>query len=158
MTYLIARKISSFVSLPRFHKVWLIPSWLLLGLTRLMVLTIPFHSLAVGIGVPVGVDAWVPITSPARRARAAAIGQVVRLAARYAPWEANCLAQALTARILMGLYRVPYALFFGVARDKLTADLTAHAWVVAGPVRVTGGESFSIYTVVGMYVSPGLEA
>lgn len=157
MINLIVRRISLFLSLPRFHKIWLLPVWFLLGITRLTVLLIPFRSLAPFIGVPVGVNAWVPVTSPANTRRAAAIGQVVRLAARYAPWDANCLAQALAARILMGLYRVPYALFFGVARDRLSADLTAHAWVVTGPVRVTGGESFSAYTVVGMYVSPGLE-
>lgn len=157
MIALLFRKALAFESLPRFQKIWLLPVWFLLGITRLAVLLMPFRTLGPIIGVPVGVNAWVPITSPGHKKRAAAIGQVVCLAARYAPWEANCLAQALTARILLGLYRVPYALFFGVARDRLTADLMAHAWVVTGPVMVTGGESFSAYTVVGMFVSPGLE-
>lgn len=156
MAYLIRQKFQRLASLSIFHKLCLFPVWLMLGLCRLVVLILPFRMLCRFIGVPVGVDTWLPIASQAQRKRATAIGQVIRLAARHAPWDANCFAQALTARAMLGFYKVPYALFFGVARDGLTTGLKAHAWVSTGQVRVTGGGGFSAYTVVGMFVSPRL--
>ncbi len=83
------------------------------------------------------------------------IGRAVRLAARYTPWDSNCFAQAVAARALLGLYGVPYALFFGVKRAPQAAALDAHAWVAAGRVPVTGGAGFGEFTVVGCFVDPG---
>ena len=62
----------------------------------------------------------------------------------------------MAARVLLGLYDVPYALYFGLARDALTRETQAHAWVMAGPVAVTGGASFARFTVVGVFATPGL--
>lgn len=130
----------------------------MLGLDRLTVLLVPFRLVGMLLGAPAGSDPWVPLISKEKSRRAAAIGQVIRLAARYTPWDANCLAQALAAQSILALHRVPYAFFLGVARHQLHGDIKAHAWVTTGPVRVTGGESFSTYTVVAMYVYPGLES
>jgi hypothetical protein len=76
--------------------------------------------------------------------------------ARFTPWDSNCFAQAITARLLLGLYGLPYALYFGLKRDAGSMGMKAHAWVVAGRIRVTGGASFGRYTVVAMYVCPRL--
>ncbi|WP_017672021.1 lasso peptide biosynthesis B2 protein [Blastomonas sp. AAP53] len=156
MTFRLSRKVATFLALPRFQKLWLAPTWLALGIARLAVLLVPFRHLGRFVGVPAGVNAWVPLATEAQCRRADAIGQVIRLAASYTPFDANCFTQALAARALLGLYRIPYALFFGVARDQLAAGLKAHAWVATGPVKVTGNESFSTFTVVGMYVPQGL--
>ena len=86
------------------------------------------------------------------------IGRAVRLAARYTPWDSNCFPQAVVARLLLGLYGIPYALFFGLRRDPDSGAMLAHAWVAAGRVRVTGGESFGQFTVVGVFVSRNLAA
>jgi len=87
------------------------------------------------------------------------IGRVVRLTANYTPWDSNCFPQAITARFLMGLYRIPYIFFFGLLRDPTNpSGMKAHAWVAAGPVPVTGGVSFGQFTVVGCFVAPSLAA
>jgi hypothetical protein len=156
MTFRLSRKVAAFLALPRFQKFWLGPAWIALGIARLAVLLVPFRHLGRFLGVAAGVYAWIPLATEAQCRRAEAIGQVVRRAAGYTPFDANCFAQALAARALLGLYRIPYALFFGVARDQLAAGLKAHAWVATGPVKVTGDESFSAFTVVGMYVPRGL--
>lgn len=149
------RKVRGFAALPRFVQVWLVPAYVLLGLSRLAVLTVPFRHLAPHLGQHLGVASWVPLSDAAQQHRARRIGQVVRLAAAYAPWDANCLAQAITARVLLRLHGVPYALFFGVRFEgEGRRDLHAHAWVASGPVPVTGGSGFSDYAVTSVFATP----
>ncbi len=150
----IVLKIKSFLQQPLFIKIWLLPTWFLLGVCKALILTIPFKRLAPILGVPSGTSAAIPLLTPDQEKLALNIGRAVRLAANYTPWDSNCFPQAVAARILLGLYRVPYLLSFGLMRDPETADMKAHAWVAAGRVNVTGGESFHAYSVVGVFMSP----
>ena len=153
------RKLIALFRLPRFEQVWLLPAWCLLGLSRLVILTIQFRRLAPYLGRHIGNRAVVPLLSAHQQARALHIGRVVRLAAQYTPWESNCFPQAVTARVLLGGYGIPYALCFGLAKEGENGRaLKAHAWVAAGPVRVSGGDGFRQFTVVGVFVSRKLAA
>ncbi len=154
----VIRKVAS---LPLFELTWALPAWVLLGLTRAVVLKVPFRKLTPRLGVRAGNTPWVPLLTPRQEHRADRIGRVVRRSAMFTPWESNCFNQAITARILLGLYRVPYCLIFGarLTSDGRTIDgkeLNAHAWVAAGRIRVTGATSFGHYPVVGCFVSPPL--
>lgn len=135
-----------------FVLAWLAPVWLMLGVSRLMILTLSFRRFAGLLGQRDGVAPRTPINTAAQEARARQICQTIAIAAHYAPWEANCFPQAITARLLLGLYRTPYALFMGVAPAEDGKALEAHAWVVSGPVHVTGGRSFGRFTVAGCFV------
>jgi len=139
----------NFLRRSRFEKLWFLPTLLLLGLSRLAIKTIPFRYFAHRLGRHNGITVWIPILSPLSEARALSIARVVQLAACHTPWESNCFPQAITARMLLGLYGIPYSLFFGVQ----IAPFAAHAWVAAGRVRVAGGESFSCFTVVNCFTS-----
>jgi hypothetical protein len=147
------RKVRSFAGLPLFTKVWLVPAWLELGLSRALILVVPFRTLAPRLGTAQGTAANVPLLTPAQEARARAIGRTIRLAARYTPWTSNCFPQAVVARTMLGMHGIPYAIHFGLMPDG-NAGMRAHAWVVAGRVPVTGGHSFSHYTVVGVFAGP----
>ena len=142
-----------------FEKVWFLPVWLLLGMSRLVILAIPFRYIAPWLGTPAGVSPWIPLLGSRSEATASSIGRVVRGAASCSPWQWNCLTQAVTARILLGICGVPYSLFFGVARGdpgeagSSSSKISAHAWVAAGRVPVTGGVSFGRFTVVGCFVT-----
>ena len=148
------RKVRTFAALPAFTKVWFIPAWMALGASRAVILLVPFRTLAPRLGRTQGTAARVPLLSDAQESRAREIGRVVRLAARYTPWTSNCFPQAVVARMLLGLHRIPYAIHFGVTSGHGDAPLQAHAWVVAGRVPVTGGDSFKRYTVVGVFGGP----
>lgn len=148
------RKMRNFLRLPRFVQLWFLPAWLLLGLCRLAILTFPFRRLASSLGMHSQASVWLPVLNQREEARAFRLSRVVHLASRYTPWDSNCFPQALAARLLLGLYGVPYALFFGLARDPNASGMQAHAWVAAGRVRVTGGNSFDRFTVVGCFVAP----
>lgn len=154
----LVRKLCTGFGQPAFVLCWLGPVWLLLGLCRVSIKLLSFRRLAALLGAPHGASAWVPLVNESQRQRAAKIGQVVRLAARHSPWTLNCYPRSLTACILLTLYRIPHCLCFGVALDPVTQSFSAHAWTVAGNIRVTGGESFSRYTVLACFVSlPGEE-
>jgi hypothetical protein len=151
------RKAVSFFRQPLFIQVWFPAAWVILGLGKALIFGVSFRRLAPRLGRRSGIAPWVPLLTPAQEGRALLIGRTVRLAARYTPWHSNCFPQAVAARVLLGLYRVPYVLYFGLMRDPAEpASLKAHAWVTAGRVRVTGGTSFGQFTVVGSFVAPGL--
>jgi hypothetical protein len=152
----IAKSAGSFLKLPLFMQLWSLPVWLMLGVSKCVVLAVPFRKLAAALGSKAGLAPWVPLLSDAQTVRARQIGHLVQAVARFTPWDSNCFPQAVTARLLLGLYGIPYALYFGLMRDAETSAMKAHAWVVAGPIRVTGGASFDQYAIVGMYVCPSL--
>ncbi len=152
------RKTLSFLRQPRFTQLWFLPLWMILGLGKAVIFTVSFRRLAPHLGTAVGIAPWVPVLVPAQEVRARQIGRAVQLAARYTPWESNCFPQAVAARVLLRLYRIPYALYLGLMRDPNTGEFKAHAWVAAGRVRVTGGKSFDQFTVVGCFVAPQLVA
>lgn len=151
-----AKSMGSFVKLPLFMQLWSIPVWFMLGVSKCVVLAVPFRKVAAALGSRAGLEPWIPILSEAQTVRAQRIGHTVRAVARFTPWDSNCFPQAVTARLLLGLYGIPYALYFGLMRDAESSAMKAHAWVVAGRIRVTGGASFHQYAIVGMYVCPRL--
>ena len=151
---ILARKARSLLRLPVFVRVWLLPAWCLLGVARLLILCVPFRKLAPHLG-ETAAAAWLPLPTPAQTGRAVLIGRVVKTAARYTPWESNCFPQAVVARWLLGWYGVPFTLCFGLQRRPEDQAMLAHAWVAAGRVRVTGGQGFGQFTVVGSFVSRG---
>lgn len=156
---LLLRKARSFQRQPLFVQLWFLPVWILLGISKALIFTVPFQRLAPWLGQATGIAPWLPLLSEAQTQRARLIGEAVRLTARYTPWDANCFPQAITARWLLGLYGLPYVFFFGLARAPDDAvGMKAHAWVAAGRVRVTGGYSFDRYTVVGCFAETALAA
>ena len=154
----ILRKARNFARRSRFEQAWFLPVWLLLGISRFVILFIPFRRLAPRLGIHSGITVWVPLIDSSQESKALLIARVVQTAARFTPWVSNCFPQAVAARVLLGLYHVPYCIFFGLVRDPVNATMKAHAWVASGKVSITGGLSFDQYTVVGCFVSPRLAA
>lgn len=147
-------KLKGFLRHPLPVKLWFFPVWVGLGLAKLAIRLITFKRLVPRLGTLMGVAPWLPTLDPEQERRARIIKQVILLAARHTPWDSNCFPQALVARMLLGWYRVPYCVFFGVRRSPASDQFEAHAWVAAGRVRVSGGGSFMSYTVVGVFAGP----
>jgi hypothetical protein len=152
----LTRKLGHFLKQPVFIKLWFLPVWLLLGLSKLIILFVSFRRLAPKLGIHVGTNASIPLLDERQERRALLVGRVVRMSARYTPWESNCFPQAVAAKLLLSLYRIPYAIYFGLKHESVLSGTEAHAWVAAGRIRVTGGVSFSQFTVVGCFVSSQL--
>lgn len=152
MKGLALRKAKSYWATPIFVKLWLLPVWILLGIARLLVLFVPFRTISAYLGENNGTAARIPLLTSRQTANAFLIGKTVRLAARYAPWKANCFPQAIVAAIMLKLYKTPYSIFFGLRRETSPlTGLAAHAWTMSGRIAVTGGHSFRSFTVVGVF-------
>lgn len=140
--------------LPLLVLAWLVPAWLLMLLAALALRLVPIRKLATWFGHGIGAAAYMPLLPLERRTCAAQLRRVVALAARYAPLRSDCFPQALVAQLLCRCHRLPFALHFG-ARTEPGGRLAAHAWVVSGPIAISGGmQSFDRYTTVGCFVSP----
>ena len=147
------KKAKHFIEQPLFIKLWFFPLWIGLGISKLFIVTLSIARLNPILGTPLDLHTKAPHITQLKEATALQIGAAIRLAARYTPWDSNCFPQAILARLILRLYRIPHILYFGLNRHHATHELNAHAWVVAGHVSVTGGVlSFNQYTVVGAYL------
>ena len=144
------RLVRGFGQLHHRDQVRFAAAWSLLGLSFLAIRLLPFTVVRRALGEHRDPLAVAPEAAfdEAALARARKIGAAVQRAARHTPWPSECYPQALTARLLLGLARVPHVVSFGVRRDA--GELVAHAWVHAGDVPVTGGTGHS-YTEVGSF-------
>jgi hypothetical protein len=149
----LARKFNSAFRLSPFVLMWFPIAWVLLGLFRGAILTFKFKNLSPLFGHADGISTAVPLVSQQQYTRAMQIYKLIGIAAKNTPWVSNCFPQAIVARLFLGLYRVPYALYFGLHREAPNEGLQAHAWVASGPCNVTGKNSFDGYTVVASYGS-----
>jgi hypothetical protein len=124
-----------------------------LGLTRLLVLTIPFRWIVALYGLEpstthVGLEPMAAVQI--RRIRWA-----VQSISRHTPWDSNCLAQALAAATMLQRRRISSTLYLGVAkRDARRLD--AHAWLRCGDAFVTGENGWQHFTVVATLQRPCL--
>lgn len=101
-------------------------------LARLGLIFIPFPKLARWLG------RFVPPSDPrALAALAQEIGWAVTRSARYVPFRAVCLPQAMAARVMLKRRGVASVLHFGATRGE-AKPLDAHAWLDAAGVEVTG--------------------
>lgn len=124
------------------RRALIIEAVLCLLLARLALVLVPFPQLARRLGVFVAPgDARVAQArrqgSRAQMDQAAAVGWAVTRAARYLPFKAVCLPQAMAARLMLKRRGIASVLHFGAGKDG-ERQLDAHAWLDAAGVEVTG--------------------
>lgn len=128
--------------------------WLLLA--RLALICVPFPRLARRLGtfVQPADDRAVKARSPAsaEHARLAEdVGWAVTRAARYVPFTAVCLPQAVAARSMLKWRGVSSVLHFGAASFG-QGPFDSHAWLDAAGVKVTGYPEAEDFTAIGCFV------
>lgn len=150
---IVVRKLATARRLPLFVLAWLIPAWLLIGAASALIALVPFRRIAPLLGVNLGATAHRPECTAAEARRARQIGSAVTIAASYAPFRSNCLPQAIAAKALCTLWRVPCAVILGVERARLDGTFRAHAWTSCGDAVPTGGaRSFRTHAPLSCFV------
>lgn len=142
--------VRGFWHLRRGDRARFVAVWIVLGLSQLLILVLPFSVIRRLLGEHQSVTRSqhsAPLTAE-QAASARRIGTLVAGAAAHAPWRSDCYPQALTARMFLAVRRIPHVVCFGVRRDG--EALVAHAWIRAGDLVVTGGNGQS-YTEVGRF-------
>jgi len=151
----IAERARHFAARGLFEQLWFVPVWIGLGLASLVIRLVAFRRIAPALGQHCGTTRPQIYPSAAEQARAVQIRRALQLAEHYAPWRADCYPQAIVARVLLGLYRLPFALSMGLKRDSVSGEVQAHAWVQCGSTQVTGGDGDGEYSVVAVFASGG---
>ena len=152
----IRRRLRRFAEVDNRRRSLLIEAMAWLLSARLALIFIPFPRLARHLGT------FMPPTD-ARTLRASstnshhdanlaeAVGWAVTRAARYVPFEAACLPQAMAARIMLKRRGVSSILHFGA---KMGGDkpIDAHAWLDAAGVEVIGYPLAKTFAEIACFV------
>jgi Transglutaminase-like superfamily len=138
----IRNRLRRFGQVGNSRRIRLAEAALWLFLARVALMFVPFARIAGHLG-----HFGPPAAVPAHTLRAAAslsevelateISWAVTRAARYLPFKAVCLPQAIAAKAMLRRRRIDSVLHLGVAKDS-QAHLQAHAWLDAAGVEVTG--------------------
>lgn len=132
-----------FLVISRAKKLLILEAFLLLGIARLAIITLPFKKIASYLGnLDQEID-WTEETDLLKE-----VAWAVNGVARFTPWKSNCLARAAAVAIILRRRGISYSIYLGVARDE-TNNLTAHAWLRSGQLYLTGGENREQFTVTG---------
>jgi hypothetical protein len=145
-------KIVTFLRMPWQHKKMFFINIVLLGMAKASVKLFAYKRIAPYFGKNCRMLVASTLISKTHIQQAALIARSIKLAARYTPWDSNCLPQAMLAKFWCGHYQIPYFFFIGFAKStQKPLGQDAHAWVTAGPVVICGGNSFNAFHVVSSY-------
>jgi len=160
---ILLRKIRSFLAIRNREKLWFFLLFILSGIIRAVILTIPFRYIAPRMGRHFRNEQLAAIATREQMQTAWRIGRITDMASRYTPWESKCLVQAIMVRILLAYYNIPYVMHLGVTKamaqeSGVAGDsvLKAHAWLSVGPWIVTGREGHRAFTIVATFVQPSI--
>ena len=128
-----------YAHLPIGRKLLVCEAVIWLALARLALLFVPFRHLAARFGTIA--DARAPAVpsslAEAREPLVRDVGWAVTRSARYVPFRAVCLPQAIAAQAMLRCRGVASVMHFGVMKSD-GGSLLAHAWLDAGAIEVTG--------------------
>lgn len=115
---------------------------LCLALARLILMVMPFRKVAEHLGDLVAPDdpraiAAASVAPSANADTAARIGRTLETVARWVPFRAVCLQQALAGHAMLRRRHIPSVLHLGSGRDT-DRKFMAHAWLEAAGLPVTG--------------------
>lgn len=129
-----------------------------LAIARVWLLIRPFQRVARRLGTAVAPDSAESFThrtlSDQEAATAREVSVAVRWVARFTPFRAVCIQQAVAAKLMLDRRRIPSIMCFGVARSVTNGKikLAAHAWLKAGGVDVTGFDVAADFQEIARFV------
>lgn len=112
-----------------------------LAFSRVALIAVPFRVLAARFGKFTPASAPVQaVSNPSATDTQTAldVGWAVTRSARYVPFRAVCLPQAIAAKAMLQRRGVSSVMHFGVEKAPGNAPMLAHAWLDLGGIEVTG--------------------
>jgi hypothetical protein len=127
-----------FTQLPASSRLILLESVILLGLTRLAVLIVPFRLIQPFLRSDLRQSSKASTSKKVEQIRYS-----IAAASNFLPWRNVCLNQAITAKLMLNRRGLPNTLVLGV--QSQSDQLAAHAWVCVGEKIVIGEKSYQDY-------------
>lgn len=140
--------IDRFLELSTERRHLLIEAAFRLIIARLQTSTRPFRRISPSLGSIA--NASTVLLSEAQEATANDISWAIDCAARHLPGTLLCLPRAIAAKRMLAYRKIPATLYLGTRRSK-DNNLTAHAWLRSGSVKVTGGDGATSYTTISYF-------
>jgi hypothetical protein len=125
-------RVLTFRAMPYADRQLLVEAAILLGVSRLLLLSIPFRLLAPLLSHNIRCSRKSPDLPPNRKVRWAVI-----TAARNVPFRAVCLPQAMAAKFMLARRGYPSILHLGVGKNG-ASNLMGHAWLESSSTIVVG--------------------
>jgi len=129
-------------------------AWLLLALSRTLILFRPFRSLTPILGTAIEESEAEKILTEHKTDEQILLQiqrSIVR-ASKRSPWRTMCFEQDLTARMMLSFRKIRAVVFFGVLKPQNHyEEMKAHAWVNCSGFIVTGGQNNSYYSILGRF-------
>ena len=152
----IRRLLLRFSQVDNRHRALAIEATIYLWLARMALIFVSFPRIARRLGAfvaPTDARALKARESgpPQAAATAKEIGWAVTRAARYMPFKAVCLPQAMAARVMLKRRGIASVMHFGAAAGK-DKPFDAHAWLDAAGVEVTGYPVAKGFAEIGCFV------
>jgi hypothetical protein len=117
---------------------------------------LPFRWIAPGLGSPGDAPPERPI-SQAQQIEAKQVGWAIMAQARYFPWDAKCLSQAVAGKWMLHRRGLTSTLYLGVERAHGGEKwLDAHAWLRCGSDVVTGERHHERFKVLAAFTEERL--
>jgi hypothetical protein len=138
------RNLCLLARLSRARRALLIETALALACARLLLAFAPFSKVADHLGISAQPPTHcskrlAQVPTPQMRRTATEISRALRSAERHLPFEVACLAKAVAGCILLNRRGITSVLYLGAATDVVPGSaLSAHAWLRAAEVEVTG--------------------
>jgi hypothetical protein len=152
---LIRRLLRRFGQIDRGRRALLAEAVVCLLAARTALIFVPFPRLARRLGTfvpPAAARASAQAAAKPEQARLAGdIGWAVTRAARYVPFRAVCLPQAMAAQVMLKRRGVKSIMHFGAAKGQ-DKPLDAHAWLDAAGVEGTGYPEAKNFAEIACFV------
>jgi len=117
-----------------------------------MIILFPYRWISPYFGRHLQMQVSSTLISAKQREQALKIRRNIQLAVKYTPWDSSCLTQAMVAKFWCQYHHIPYMFFIGFEKKSAKPlGQEAHAWVIAGPIAITGGYAFNTHQVVLSY-------
>jgi len=141
--------VAKWISLDWSQRLILLEAACYLAAAQIAVHFLSFHWIAPRLG-SLGEASIERSISQEQQREAQQVGWAVTALARYFPWDAKCLAQAVAGKWMLQRRGIPSTLYLGVERIHGGEKwLEAHAWLRCGTDIVTGEpqhERFKVLT------------
>lgn len=141
-------KLRTLINLKRRQLLLLPFMFVLLGIIRIIIITLPFSLIAKIFLIPQSKK----YTFSTKKLRFAIdIGRSVTIAGKYTPWSSTCLTIGLLTRILFRLYHIPSVFYIGVRYDE-SDEFASHAWVNVKNTTIVGNQaSFATFKIIKQF-------
>lgn len=145
-----AKRLKKFLQLSWADRFLLLEAFLRLGVTRAVLLLVPFKYIAPRLGrqtldLPEDPDQG-DFPEWTRR-----VSWAVETAAGQTPWQSACLAQAITGKFMLKRYGLETRLFLGMKKGP-DGKLSAHAWLKAGNGILIGASGHETFTILSVFM------